>query len=241
MKSLYPIALLLYLLPSIACFGQDLYREALPRKHTVSFYLGSGFMYADNGGSPRTFDLRFQPMMAFSYGKQLTPMVKLTATLGFQGVRSNEGVFSESIYRQWAEEGQAYKFTGNATMFDIVPVAYLYPFENHMFRKRINLYGGFGLGVMSVSRTQYVFNETGDISQNASNTAPYIPVRIGLVVPFNGIFDLGIQGSLMYTFSDELDGNVGYNNRNDHLAQIQLTATHYISTTPFWKKWFIRL
>ncbi|WP_194778161.1 hypothetical protein [Pararhodonellum marinum] len=241
MNKHYLITLVILVFLTSITHAQNFYKEGLIRKHTISLHMGPSMIFADNSGDLSNFASKVQPAMAIAYGKRITPTVRLNATLGAQRVRSNEGNFSQEVHRNWGEEGQAYSFRGNAYTFDIVPTAYLFPYECQMFRKKFNLFAGLGLGVVHVDRKQSVFRDAGDLMEEVSTTAAYVPVRIGFTLPINGTFDVGMQGTLMYGLSDNLDGNIGHNRGNDHMAQVQLTVTHYISTYPFWRKWFFNL
>src|SRR5690606_34539819 len=100
-------------------------------------------------------------------------------------------------------------------------------FGHHMNRSMFNLYGGLGLGVMHVHTKQTKSFSPDEISVDKKITTPYIPFRAGLSYRIGASSDIAVEGSFFATFTDNLDGNVGFNKYNDHLVQGQIVYRRY--------------
>ncbi|MDN3670115.1 hypothetical protein QWY93_12345 [Echinicola jeungdonensis] len=197
--------------PAIAQYSQN---DWAPRDHQIHFGIGPSFMYADNGGVYGKFDFSIDPAFSLAYVKKITPGMKLRASTDFQFLSSGNYTGQEKAI-EWGEEGHAYSFSGNAIFLDIMPEFYLYPYARHMERKRFNFFGGLGIGFMHVSREQTVYQGGGDQITEEKKGSFYIPLRGGGFYAPAPNWDLGVEGSILTSFSDQLDGNSGHNRAND--------------------------
>lgn len=218
---------LIVALTSIEVSAQNFYREKISRDNLLSIGFGPSFAYLDNGGAYRDFKFEVKPSFSLGYIKRLTPMFDLRATTGVQWISSG-GTPSTQVKNYWAERNSAFTAKGSALFFDVMPSVNLIPFTNHMNRSFANLYGGFGVGIMYTSTKQTKsFNEN-EVSEKFSTATAYLPFRAGLSFQLGAYADIAAEGTLMLTFSDNLDGNVGFNRFGDHLGQVQIVYRRYL-------------
>ncbi|MBT0812562.1 hypothetical protein KIH41_14840 [Litoribacter ruber] len=194
------------------------YSNKTPR-HSLFFAAGPGFMYADNGGRLSMLDFKTRPTFDAGYIYHLTPKLGIRATLGTQWLQSNTQVPDRTI-EKWGERNQAFAFSGNAYYFDIMPEITI----GDPYKKSPNrFYGGVGMGVLQVYRTQQTLIAENIITKDAFTQTAYFPIRFGYLRQLNLNWSAGAEGSFFFTLSDDLDGNVGYNTfGNDYLFQFKL-------------------
>lgn len=192
------------------------------------FYLGIGpaVFYGDNGGNYPNMEFPVKTNISLGYSKNLTNFLQLRFTSGYQRLVSWDG-FRQGTRENWGNQRQAYAFRGGAFYFDIVPQFLLFPKQHVSDRPRFNAYGGLGLGAMFVNRRQSVLHTNGSESVRVSTVTSYIPLRVGIGYRIGYIYNIGLEGTFMHTFADDLDGNIGYNNRNDHMAQFNIVLMRY--------------
>ncbi len=226
------LALFLLCTSVFAQYGQN---DWAPREHQIHFGFGPAFIYADNGGVYRQFDCSINPAFSLAYAKKLNSRFKFRATSGFQFLSSSNNL-SQDKALEWGEEDHAYSFTGNAIYLDVMPEFYLFPSDRHMERNRFNFFAGLGIGYLLVKRDQIIARTENNQESEEKDSALYIPFRIGGFFAPAPHWDIGVEGNILTSFSDQLDGNSDHNRANDILFQIQFTVRRYLSAVPFWKK-----
>lgn len=230
---LFFICLLLY---SNLSTAQNFNRDRIPRENNLYVGLGPSFIYSDNGGGVRNLEVKIRPAAFVSYGRKITSLMDIKATLGVQVLESQSiNYFEDSTLRRWNREGQAFGMKGTSYHLDVMPIFNLFPFDTHISRQDINVYLGIGVGIMGINKEELrLINNMPDV-QNKSMSIPYVPVRGGISYRIGPHSDLGIEGTFMATFSDEIDGNVSFNRFNDYLFQGHIVFKRYLSTIPFWQ------
>ncbi|MEX0882386.1 MAG: hypothetical protein WDZ72_02825 [Cyclobacteriaceae bacterium] len=210
--------------------AQNFYKEQIPRNYYYQAGLGLGIMYADNAGRFRALDVKFNPALSVAMGRKLNHLIDLRAYLGYQHIRSQEmNYFSSQVRDLWKETEQAIMNRGNAVHIDLMPTLHLFKSNNHTFRRKIDLYGGAGFGLlMNFNNQTKIINEN-QSSENKTQLVGYIPIRGGISYKFGLNADIALEGTLMLTFSDALDGNTGFNRFNDHLLNGQIVYRRYLS------------
>jgi hypothetical protein len=217
----------LFFLASGLVSGQSFYKEKISRNNVISFGIGPSFIYMDNGGQYRDWNFEIKPSASASYSKKLNPMFDLRATAGFQQIASG-GNPPFVIQENWTERGSSFTSKGSVYFFDVIPSMNLIPYDHHMNRSKFNIYGGFGLGVMHVVTEQTKSFEENERPTNHSTTNPYIPIRAGLSYRIGNYSDIAGEGTILWTFTDNLDGNAGSNRYNDQMAQAQIVYRRYL-------------
>lgn len=206
--------------------AQNFYKERVSRDNILSIGVGPSFAYLDNGGQYRALNFEIRPSISAALTKKLSSIFDLRATAGIQWISSG-GNPSTSVTDQWFASSSAYTAQGTAIYFDLMPTVNLISFDNHIHRSKVNLYGGAGFGVMySQTKQTKSFSEDETPSDN-SLTSAYVPVRAGLSVRIGPYSDIAGEGTMLLTFTDNLDGNVGFNRYGDHLFQTQLVYRRY--------------
>lgn len=224
------------LLFSQLSFAQNFNKEIIPRINTVSLSFGPSFMYADNAGGLRSSQFKIRPAASLSYGRKINSYMDVMGTLGFQMLESQDPKFySDSVLRRWVAAEQAIGVKGNAFYVDLMPVFYL-PFDRHIDRNELNIYAGVGVGVMVVHKEEARIINNTPTAVNKTLSLAYVPIRGGVSYRIGDHGDLAVEGTFLATFSDEIDGNVGFNRFNDHLFQGQVVYKRYLSPFPFWRK-----
>ncbi len=226
-RLIQPLLVLSFIVGSFSVSAQNFYKERHnPRNNIFSIGVGPSFAYMDNGGQYRSMNFEIKPSISASLIKRMTPRFDLRATAGYQAIASG-GNPSTLLQNAWSEQSASFTANGQAFFFDLMPSMNLIPFSNHMHRTRFNLYGGFGLGVMNVMTKQTKsFNENESPSREKLMTA-YIPVRAGLSFTLGPYSEIAGEGTMLFTFTDNLDGAVGFNKYRDHLAQAQLVYRRF--------------
>lgn len=215
------------LLVSSNLTAQNFYKEKILRDNILSIGFGPSFTYMDNGGQYRYFNFEIKPSFSAAFSKRLTSTFDLRATTGIQ-VISSGGNPSTYVKNFWQENNSSFTANGNALYFDVMPSVNLIPFSNHMNRSFANLYGGFGLGIMYTSTKQTKSFDENEVPQKFKTTTAYLPFRAGLSFQLGAYADIAAEGTLMLTFIDNMDGNVGFNRYGDHLGQVQIMYRRFI-------------
>ncbi|MFC4874636.1 hypothetical protein [Negadavirga shengliensis] len=231
MKSLFSyigLTITLFLV-SYQLSAQDFYKEKIPRNYYYQGGIGLGTMYADNGGSIRMFNVKVRPSLSGAVGRKISRLVDLKTYMGYQNFQSQDiDYFNPNVVNLWKEWGQAVESRGNVFYMDLMPTVNLFKSNSHTDRKDFNLYMGTGLGVLINFSNETRLENENRVTTSHDHFAAYIPVRGGISYRLDIYSDIAIEGSLMFTFSDHLDGNEGFNRFNDHLLNGQIIYRRYI-------------
>lgn len=224
------------LIKNIAFFGlllsagsvaaQNFNKERISRDHILTVGLGPSFAYLDNGGQYRELDFEIKPSISVALTKKLNPTFDLRSTLGYQYISSG-GNPSTHVRDTWYKNFSSFTAKGPAFHFDLIPSLNLIKYSNHMYRSLFNLYGGFGFGVMYVRTEQTKSFSSEEKPTKHQITTGYVPVRAGVSYRIGRYSDIAGEGTMMWTFTDNLDGNVGFNKYGDHLFQAQIVYRRY--------------
>ncbi len=220
------VVLALFIVTSGSAVAQNFYKERISRDNILTIGLGPSFVYMDNGGQYRQLDFAIKPAFSLALTNKLTEMVELRATTGIQWISSG-GNPPTTLRDEWFFDNASFTAKGQAYYFDVIPSFYLIPFSNHMHRSKVNLYGGAGLGVMHVQTEQTKSFSPEETPTKHQITTGYVPVRAGLSLRIGPYSDLAGEGTMLWTFTDNLDGNVGNNKYGDHLFQAQIVYRRY--------------
>lgn len=220
------LILVCLLFGSMNLSAQSFYKEKQSRDNIFSIGVGPSMAYMDNGGQYRTFHFEVKPSVTASLIKRLNDRFDLRASAGMQWISSG-GNPTPNITGLWFEKHSAFTVSGPVYYFDLMPSMYLVPFGNHMNRSLFNFYGGVGLGVMHASTEQTKTFDKDEIPTHQTVTTGYVPIRAGLSYSIGPFSDIALEGSLMMTFTDNLDGNVDFNKFGDHLGQAQVVYRRY--------------
>lgn len=208
--------------------AQSFYKERVPKTDIWSIGIGTSFIYADNGGQYRSFNFEWNPAVTLSYTKRFHPHWGLQTSVGAQIIESG-GNPSRQVQEHWRQQGSSFRFEGTAFYADAMPILYVFPYVSHMNRPYVNLYGGLGLGIMHVNRSQYMSFDQDEPRISASTSTGYVPFRAGIVFRLDNVSDIALEGTMLFTFSDNLEGNTNFNRFGDHLAQAQITYKRYFA------------
>jgi hypothetical protein len=206
--------------------AQNFYKERISRDNILTIGVGPSFTYMDNGGQYRSLNFEIKPSFSLGLTKRLNQTFDLRATAGAQMISSG-GNPPTALRDVWFEEFASFTAKGSVYYFDLIPSVNLIRFSNHMDRSLFNLYGGFGLGIMNARTEQKKsFSSEEEPTKNQISTG-YVPVRAGLSMRIGPYSDIAGEGTMMWTFTDNLDGNVGNNRFGDHLFQAQIVYRRY--------------
>ncbi|SFO64954.1 hypothetical protein SAMN04488519_11087 [Algoriphagus ornithinivorans] len=228
MKKVFQLFLaLLFLVISSNSYSQNFYKERISRNNILTVGAGPSFSYIDNGGPYRTIGFEILPSLSVAWTKKLSQVFDLRYTVGYQSISSsNNG--NLNVQEKWRIAGASFTAKGSTFYLDVMPSINLIPFSNHMHRSRFNIYGGAGIGVMAVSTKQTKSYSPDERPTNESLTTAYVPVRAGLSYRIGPYSDIAGEGTMLLTFTDNIDGNVGFNRFADHLFQAQIVFRRYI-------------
>jgi hypothetical protein len=229
MEKKYLFLFLLFLVFNWTAQAQSFYKERLPRNNSFAVGVGPSFIYADIGGQYSLFDFAINPALSLSYAKRINPLISLQATTGMQWIE-NGGNPTQAVINEWLANESAIRFSGQAYFIDLMPMFTLFPYHHHMQRNYLNFYGGMGIGVLQARTKRYYTQEENSREYIANFPTAYIPIRAGMSYRIGNVYDICLEGSMLLTFSDDLDGNQNWNKFNDHLFQIQFILKKYLAS-----------
>lgn len=209
--------------------AQSFYKERIPRDKILTIGFGPSFAYLDNGGHYRDLDFKIGPSISVSLAKKLNPTFDIRSTVGYQSFSSG-GYPNMYVQDNWTEKSSAFTAEGPVYYLDLMPSMNIVKFTNHMNRGLFNLYGGFGLGVLYSKSEQTKSFDTEEVPTTHDITTGYVPIRAGLSFTLGPYSDIAGEGTILWTFTDNLDGNVGFNRFGDHLFQAQIVYRRYLLT-----------
>lgn len=211
--------------------AQNFYKEKISREKYVQLGVGPSFMYADNAGGLRNVDVNIRPSLSASIGKKINSFFDLKATLGYQFYKSQDmDYFNEQTIASWAERNYSVETRSNIIFMDVVPTAQLFRFTNHALRRDINIYAGAGLGYLLAINKEQQYKNGQTYQENKIRSTFYVPLRGGISYRVGLYSDISLEGSLLLTFSDKVDGTSDFNRFNDHLLQGQIVYRKYLSS-----------
>jgi hypothetical protein len=209
--------------------GQNFHREKISRDNYYQVGIGPSIMYADNAGSIRNLDNQIRPSFSVAGGKKIRPFLDIRGTLGYQYYQSqSREYFGNSVLEIWGILDKAVETQSNVVFVDVMPIIHLIPFHNHALRRKIDLYGGMGLGYVAAINQEYRLKDENLFRENKVRTSMYIPLRGGISYKLGLYSDISLEGSLLLTFSDLMVGNDGHNRYNDHYLQGQVVYRRYL-------------
>ncbi|PZX55906.1 hypothetical protein LV84_02268 [Algoriphagus ratkowskyi] len=230
LKKIKLSAFILFLFAGMQLSAQSFYKEMQSKDNIISIGIGPSFAYLDNGGQYRDYNFELKPSISASFSKRLTDRFEIKATGGVQWITSG-GNPSTTATNIWKANNSSFTAIGSVYYFDVMPSMYLVPFGNHMNRSLFNFYGGFGLGVMHSSTEQTKSFNSEEKPGREKITTGYVPIRVGLSYSLGPLSDIALEGSMLASFTDNLDGNVGVNKYSDHLVQGQIVFRRYLFST----------
>jgi len=208
--------------------GQNFYKEKIPRKTIFSVGLGPSFAYLDNGGQYMEGDFKIKPSIATSISKYLNRRIDLRATFGFQQISSG-GNPSADLQYYWQSNAASFTTKGSVFYLDLMPTISLFPTPLYFNRNRFNINIGTGVGVMqSFTKETKSFDEF-EIPIKRIMSSVYVPIRGSISYKLTPYSDLALELSVLWTLTDELDGNSNTNRYNDQLIQTLLVYRRYLT------------
>ena len=214
----------------ILCAGsvsaQNFYKDRVSRDHILTVGVGPSFAYLDNGGHYRAFEFEIKPSISVALTKKLNPTFDIRSTIGYQQISSG-GSPNMYVRENWTNKSSAFTAKGPVYYLDVMPSMNIVKFNRHTDRSLVNLYGGFGLGVLYSQTEQTKSFDVEEVPTKHAITTGYVPMRAGLSLRMGPYSDIAGEGTILWTFTDALDGNSGFNNYGDHLFQAQLVYRRY--------------
>lgn len=226
--------------PSLA---QNFYKELTPRDRHLTVGIGPSVAYTDFSFEESYLPSVLHPSLFLAYGQQFKDHIFLVTTAGVQLSESNHVFWSQSDLIPFLDNGQSITYKTQSLFVDIMPQFNIWRSDTHVWRPKFQAYGGIGLGIIASSGVeQFIslkipgsdFVGERDINrdyQRMNRATGYIPIRIGISRKIHPHWDLGLQGTYMYLFTNRFDGNNIINNKNDQLFQVHLTLKRYLPPT----------
>jgi len=214
------------------------YVQAQYTRDNITVGIGPAMLYGDNAGQYRQFRFKVSPALSLSYSREVSDVIDIRATAGVQLMDSGDfGVGSFGKQNKAAIDNQAVNFTGQAFFFDVMPVYLFNPAPPGYVGYAVNYYAGVGLGAIYSNRIDQVPSEgersTDPITLeevNNQSISAYIPIRAGISTNLEGLWDIGIEGTVISAFPSNIDGNIIKNKLVpvDMLLQFQVTFKRYL-------------
>lgn len=221
-----PFSLLFFVLFAGNLAAQSFYSERVSRDNILSIGFGPSFAYLDNGGQYKNLDFKINPSISLSLAKKLSPTFDLRTTVGYQYISSGGNPDTKARDR-WYANYSSFTAKGPVYYFDLIPSINLLRFDNHMYRSMFNVYGGLGLGLLHSKTEQTKSFSSEEVPTKHQITTGYVPVRAGVSYRLGPYSDIAGEGTILWTFTDNLDGNEGFNKFGDHLFQAQIVFRRY--------------
>jgi len=208
--------------------AQNFAYETMERPWSAELGIGPGWIYSDNVGSLRSVGFSISPAASFALSKKITAPLAIRTTLGFQGFRGNlDSDMDQRI--ELGEEGNAYDFRGQAYFIDVAPVFRFFRSNELVHRRQFNIYGSAGVGAMGIVSTNNIMEDGESITRENNMIIPYIPVRGGISYRFRPLWDIALEGSVMVTFTDDIDGRTGTNRFDDYPMNVQVKIRKFFT------------
>jgi len=228
MKRLLFLTSALVLIISYNTSAQNFFREKNRRDNSFGLGIGPSFIYADNGGQYSILNFKWRPSFSLVYDKRLSPHMAFRTTGGTQWISSWDKPLP-SLVERWKKNEDAVSFRGNLYFVDVMPYFNLLPDFHHMIRPEFNIYTGLGFGVMLSSTNQKFALEDQAPDSRSEILTPYIPFRGGLNFKTADFWDISLEGTILMTFTDKIDGNTSTHTQNDIPFQIQIIVRKYLN------------
>jgi len=207
-------------------------------RDNVSVAIGPAMLYGDNAGRYKQFRFDVSPALSLSYGREVSNEFDIRATVGVQLIDSGDyGMNSLRAENRSAAENQAIHFTGQAFFLDVMPVYLFNPTPPGYVGYEFNYYAGAGLGILYSNRVDQIpvhrerFTDPILLEEeNNQSIAVYIPLRAGISTNLEGMWDIGIEGTVITAFPSNVDGNTIKHKfiPLDMLLQFQVTLKRYL-------------
>ncbi|KEO72604.1 hypothetical protein [Anditalea andensis] len=226
---------------SAPLYGQNFYKDLTPRDRQVIFGLGPSVAITDFSYHDASLPSVLLPSGFIAFSQQLRPHFSLVTTGGFQSSESNHRFTSVASLNPFVDVDQAISYKNFSGFLDIMPQFNIWKSDSHIWRPSLQIYGGVGLGIIATTGVnQYItlrvpdseFVNDGDINRTyvrENRVTGYVPIRIGVNKKIHPNWDIGLQATYMYLFTDRFDGNNIINNANDRLFQLHFTIKRYLS------------
>lgn len=180
------------------------------RTDRVGAGVGPAMMYGDNTGVNKELKFKVLPALTLDYHKKLHTFFDVRGSVGWQMVNSGDFYNLKQITKI-ADQNLPYAFKGNAFYADVMPVYHINPNQSGYLPAAYKVYGGIGIGVVHVMRTDEFMTIPGDLSSTlftkGSNTSVYVPFRAGVSKDYRDVWEIALEPTLMVSFFGELDGN----------------------------------
>jgi len=223
--------------------AQNFYKELTPRDRQITVGIGPSVAYTDFSFEESSVPSVIHPSMFIAYGQQFRDHLYLVTTVGVQLSESNHIFMSAEDLRPFIGTGQSITYKTQSLFVDIMPQFNIWRSDTHVWRPGFQVYGGIGLGIIASSGVeQFIalkdnrteFTGENDINrdyQRNSRASGYVPIRVGISKKIHPHWDLGLQGTYMYLFTNRFEGNNMINGKNDQLYQVHLTLKRYLPPT----------
>jgi len=223
--------------------AQNFYKDLTPRDRQLTIGIGPAVAYTDFSFEESRYPSIVHPSLFMAYGQQFKDHIFLVTTVGVQLSESNHVFRGSEDLAPFVDQGQSITYKTQSLFADIMPQFNIWRSDTHVWRPRFQVYGGIGLGIIASSgveqfiglkegRTEFVGeNDINREYPRMNRATGYIPMRVGISKKIHPHWDLGLQGTYMYLFTNKFDGNNIINNRNDQLYQIHLTLKRYLPPT----------
>lgn len=212
--------------------------QAQYSRDNITVAVGPAMIYGDNAGRYQKFRFKVSPALSLSYSREVADEFDIRVTGGVQLMDSGDfGMNSLRVENQSAVENQAIHFTGQAFFLDVMPVYLFNPTPPGYVGYEFNYYAGVGLGAMYSNRVDQIpllrerFTDPIALEEvNNQSIAFYVPIRAGISTNLEGMWDLGVEGTLITAYPSNIDGNTIKHKLIplDMLIQFQVTLKRYL-------------
>lgn len=228
---------------NVPIHAQNFYKELTPRDRQLTVGIGPSVAYTDFSFEDSRFPSVLHPSLFLAYGQQFKDHIFLVTTIGVQLSESNHVFRGSEDLAPFVDSGKSITYKTQSLFVDIMPQFNIWRSDTHVWRPGFQVYGGVGLGIIASSGVeQYItlknpdsdFVGENDINRDyprMSRATGYIPFRVGISKKIHPHWDLGLQGTYMYLFTNSFEGNNLINNKNDQLFQVHLTIKRYLPPT----------
>jgi hypothetical protein len=200
--------------------AQNFYKENQPKTITIQVGLGAGTFYP--APRPYTDSLmeHLMPILSFGIEKRIASHLSVKSQASFQAFGSSD--YSKSTKTTTPlDQGISYSF-------ELTPTFNLLPNPHHLFRPKLDINLGVGIGYLATYRAEKFNFQGKDYTFHFLEHSPFIPIRSSLIYRLNNQSDVAIEGVFFRTWLDKSNSSPNFNLQGNHFAQANLVYRWWI-------------
>jgi hypothetical protein len=200
--------------------GQNFFKENKNKTISAELSLGAGTFFA----APRPFTdslvSKMMPVLSLGIAKRLASHLSIKSQLSLQSFATTEYSNSEQSTRPL--------YQGISYAFEMMPIFNLLPTYHHLYRPKVDVNLGIGLGYLATYRAEKFTFQDKEYSFTFLEHSPYVPIRTALSFRLDDRSDLAVEGVFFRTWLDKYSSSPNFTLLGNHFAQANLVYRWWI-------------